>query len=92
MNTAAGHNYHISALANIEIIVNRFCQAAFTQYHWNMHAFIDRAGFDVHVNAGLVLLRGNLNMLRGLAAVAAGVLADVEGPHGLANEVRDLFQ
>ena len=93
VDAAAGHDVHIAVLADVEIVVDHLLDAWLCDDDGDVALLAPRSVFHPDVDAGLaVRLAGDLDVFRGLAAVTAAVLADVEGPHGLSDEVRDLFQ
>ena len=92
VDAAAGHDVHIAVLADEEVVVDHFVEAGLGDDDGDMAGFAHRAVLDADVDAGLVCLIGDLDILSAFTAVAAAVLADVEGAHGLAQHIRDLFQ
>ncbi len=92
VNAAARHNVHIAVLPDKEIVIYHFLHAGLGDDDGDMAGLAHRAGLHPDVNARLVGLAGDLNVLRALPPVAAGVLADVEGSHGFSNQIRDLFK
>ena len=54
VNAAAGHNQHIAALANVEIIVYQIGKPAFGNNHGNMHALLNRVRGNVDIYAILI--------------------------------------
>ena len=64
VNTAAGNDHHVRALADKEVIVYRFFQAALGHYHGNMHALVFGAGFDPDLQAADLFLGNNFDIGR----------------------------
>ena len=77
VNAASGHNQHVRPLTNEKVVVDHVLQAAFADYHRNMHAFVLGAGLDVNVDAGAVWLGSNVNVGGGVPPGKAAVGADV---------------
>ena len=92
VDAAARYNAYVAVFTDKEIVVDHLLHAGPGDNDGDMTGFTHGAVFDADVDTGFVLLAGDLNMLCGLAAVTAAVLADVKGPHGLAGQVRDFFQ
>ncbi len=93
MNPAPGYNIHIAVLADIEIVVDHLAQAGFCDNHRDMARLALCPVLDADIDASLAVgLAGNLNVFCGLPPVAAGVLPDIERPHGFADQVRDFLQ
>ena len=93
VDAAAGDNVNIAVLADIKVVIDHLRYAGFADDDGNMAGFAPGAVLDADVDALLAVgLWGDLDMLRGLACLAAAVLADVERADGLARKVGDLFQ
>ena len=93
VDAAAGHNLHVAVLPDVEVVIHRLLNAGLGDDDGDVallaHGAVQDADIDAAFAVGPVV---DLDMLRGLPAVAAAVLADVESPHGLAQHVRDLLQ
>ena len=93
VDAAAGHDVHIAVFTDVEVIVDQFLNTGLGDDDGNVALFALGPILDADVNAGFAVgLAGDLDVLRGLPAVAAGVLANVEGAYRLADQVRDFFQ
>ena len=93
VDAAACHNVHIAVFTDIKVVVYQLLNAGLGDDDGDVAGLAHRAVLYPDVNAGLAIrLAGDLNMLRGLPPVAAGVLSDVECPYGLAHQICDFFQ
>mgnify|MGYP000118594971 CR=1 FL=1 len=93
VDAAARHNVHIAVFTDVEVIINQLLNTGLGDDDGNVALFALGPILDADVNAGFAVgLAGDLDVLRGLPAVAAGVLANVEGAYRLADQVRDFFQ
>ena len=93
VDAAAGHDVHIAVFTDVEVVVNQFLNTGLGDDDGNVALLALGSVFDTDVNTGFAVgLAGDLDVLRGLPAVAAGVLANVEGAYRLADQVRDFFQ
>ena len=93
VDAAAGDDVHVAVLADVEVVVDHLGKAGLADDDGDVALLALCAGLDADDDAALALRLGDdLNMLGGLAGLAAAVLTDVERADGLAREVGDLFQ
>ena len=93
VDAAPGHDVHVAVVGHIEVVVYHVAHARLADDDGDVTGLALGARLEADVNAGLAVGPGiDGDVLRGLPGLAAHVLADVEGPHGLAGEVCDLFQ
>ena len=93
VDAAARHNVHIAVFTDVEVIINQLLNTGLGDDDGNVALFTLGPILDADVNAGFAVgLAGDLDVLRGLPAIAAGVLANIEGAYRLADQVRDFFQ
>ena len=93
VNAAACHDVHVAVFADIKVIVHQLLDTGLGDDNGDVAGLAHRAVLYPDVDAGLaVRFAGDLNMLRGLPPVAAGVLSDVERPYGFAHQICDFFQ
>ena len=93
MDAAAGDDLHITVIAHIEIVIHQLGKARLADDDGDVALLTLGAGLDADVDALLAVgLGGDLNVLGGLAGLAAAVLTDIEGAYGLAGKVCDLLQ
>ena len=93
VDAAAGDNVHVAVVAHVEVVIDQLTEAAVADDDGDVAFLTLGAGLDADVNAGLSVAAGiDSNVLGGLTGLAAGVLADIEGAHGLAGQIGDLFQ
>ena len=93
VDAAAGDDVHVAVVAHIEVVIDQLAEAAVADDDGDVAFLTLGAGLDADVNAGLSVAAGiDSNVLGGLTGLAAGVLADIEGAHGLAGQIGDLFQ
>ena len=86
-----GDDVHVAVLADVEVVVDHLGKAGLADDDGDVALLALRAGLDADDDAALAIRLGDdLNMLGGLAGLAAAVLTDVERAHGLAREVGDL--
>ena len=79
VDAAAGHDDHVSALADEEVVVDDLFQAALGHDHRDMDALVLRSGFDPDLQAAHVLLGDDLDVGGGLPPRGRAVGADVVG-------------
>ena len=93
VDAAAGHDLHIAVLADVEVVVHRLFHTGLGDDDGDVAGLalgpVQNPDVDAGVAVGPVV---DLDVLRGHPAVTAAVLTDVEGPHGLTDQVRDLLQ
>ena len=93
VDAAACHDLHVAVVAHVEVVVDQLAKAGLADDDGDVTLLPLGARLDADVDALLPVGAGrDLNMLGGLAGLAAAVLPDVEGAHGLARQVRDFFQ
>ena len=92
VDTAACNDHHITAGANIKIIVHHILQAALAEHHRNVHAFFFRARVNKNINAGLIQLGFNINNGGGVAGSAFSVGTNVVSAHRQGIQLRHLMQ
>ena len=93
VDAAAGDDVHVAVLTDVEVVVDHLGKAGLADDDGDVALLALCAGLDADDDAALALRLGDdLNMLGGLAGLAAAVLTDVERADGLAREVGDLFQ
>ena len=93
VNAAAGDDLHISALADIKVIIDQIMDAAVGQDDRDMHLLPGRARRDDDVNARLIALLTDLDIGGGVALHAHAVGAQIErGARHEAADARDLLQ
>ena len=89
VDAAARHNGDVGVLAHVKVVVHQVVHVPVGDAGGDGHGLSLGAGEDADVKAGQVLLCLDLDVLRGLAAGAAPVLPDVEGPGEIAVPVGD---
>ena len=82
VDAAARDNLCRCALADIEVVIDQIVQAALGEHDGDMDALEGRVRGDVDVDAGLVGLRRNLDVLGAAALDALAVGAEVESACG----------
>ena len=93
VDAAAGDNLHIAVFTDEEIVVYGFFHTGLRDDNRNVAGFIHRTVGNADIDARFAVIPvQNLNVLRGLAAIAAAVLADVEGTDRFAQHVRDFLK
>ena len=93
VDAAARHNGDVAVVGHIEVVIHHVAHARLADDDGDVAGLSLGTLFEVDVDTGLAVGTGvDGDMLCGLTGLAAHVLADVEGPHGLAGEVCDLFQ
>ena len=78
VNAAAGDDLHISALADIKVIIDQIMDAAVGQDDRDMHLLPGRARRDDDVNARLIALLTDLDIGGGVALHAHAIGAQIE--------------
>ena len=89
MDAAAGHDRHVRALADKEVVIDHVVEPGFAQNDGDMHVFTFGKRCDFDVNAVLVGLGDNLDMLRVLAECLLTVKTDVDRAVRNARHIRD---
>ena len=89
VDAATGNNGHIRALTDKKVIIHHVVKARFRQHNGNMHGFVLREGRNADVNAVLVGLGLDDDMLRVAAERLRAVGADVDRALARALHVRD---
>ena len=79
INTATGHDHHITVLADIEIIVHRFFQAACTENHRDMNALVFGPGFYMDIDSAAVGLGDDIDIGCGIAPGELAVGSEIIG-------------
>ena len=93
VDAAAGHNADIGIFPDVEVVIDQLLNAGFGDDNGDVAGLTHGSRLDADVNATFAVgLAGDFNVLRGLPPVTAGILPDVEGAHGLSDEVCDFFQ
>ena len=94
MDAAAGHDLHVAVVAYVKIVIHQLAVAGLADDDGDMARLAPGAGEDADDDAlaARLRLRLDLDMLRGLAHLAAAVLADVDGAYGLSCQVGNLLQ
>ena len=92
VDAAAGHNGHITVVADDEIVVDGLIQAALAEHHGDMDRLIFGAGLNDDVDAVLVLFADNVDVGGGVPGGRLPVGPDVIGPFGHIMELGDLLQ
>ena len=93
VDAAARDDLNVAVFADIKVVVDHFGHAALADDDGDVALLALGAGLDADVDAAFAVgLRGDLDVLGGLAGLAAAVLSDVERADGLAGQVGDLFK
>ena len=92
VNAAAGHDDHVRVPAHIEVVVDGLLQTGLGQHHGDVDALVFRAGLDVNVDAGDLLLGDDLDVGCGSPSGGVAVGANVIGTLRHFVKVRDLPQ
>ena len=82
VDAAAGHNAHVAALADVEVVVHQVGEAGLGDNDRDVQRLVDGAGGNVNVDARLVLLALNDNVGGVAAPLQLAVFADVVRPLG----------
>ena len=89
MDAAAGHDRHVRALADKEVVIDHVVEPGFAQNDGDMHVFTFGKRCDFDVNAVLVGLGDDLDMLGVLAERLLSVKTDVDRTVRNARHIRD---
>ena len=92
VDAAARDNGHVRALADKEVVVDQIVEAGLAQDDRNVDVFALGEGRDADVDAGLVGLGDNLDVLGVLAELLLPVEADVDRAVGDGDHVGDGLQ
>ena len=92
MDAAAGHDRHVRALADKEVVVDQIVEAGLAQDDRNVDVFALGEGRDADVDAVLVGLGDDLDVLGVLAELLLPVEADVDRAVGDGDHVGDGLQ
>ena len=90
VDAAAGNDGHVAVVLDVERVVHDVLEARLRHDDGDVHRLALRAGLDTDVDAGVVRLRGDLDVRRRMALDELPVLADVERAFRHAVYVRDL--
>ena len=89
VDAAPGHDGHVCTLADKEVVIDHVVESGLAQNDGNMHVFALGKGRDPDVNAVLVGLGDNLDMLGVLAERFLTVKTDVDRTVRNARHIRD---
>ena len=78
MDAAASHDVDVNAVGNMKIIVNQVVHTGFGNHNRDRYGFALSARLDIDINAGLILLGYNFDMLGRMADKALAVEPQVE--------------
>ena len=92
MDAAAGDDVHVAVLADEKVVIHQIGQPALGEQDGDVDILPLGARLDPDVDAGLVLLGGDLNRLGAPPGVQPAVLADVVGPLGGLFQLGDLLE
>ena len=92
VDTAAGYDGHIAALAYKKVVVHHVLQAALAEDHGDMDRFVLRARLDENINAVLIVLGDDIDISGGAAGSFLAVGPDIIGPFGHIVELCHLLQ
>ena len=95
VDAAAGHDLHLSALADEEVVVHEILDAGLGDHHGDVHRLALGAGIHVDVDAGLVGLGDDVHVLgvpvEGALAVGAEVHRARLGQRGHVRHLAENF-
>ena len=78
VDAAAGNDGHLGAFADEEVVIDHVVEAGLCQHNRNMHILVLRVGLDFDVDAVLVGLRDDFDVIRIVAVRLLPVGADVD--------------
>ena len=90
VDAAAGDDGHVAVVFDVERVVHDVLQARLRDDDGDVHRLALRARLDADVDAGVVRLRGDLDVRRGVALDELAVLTDVKRAFRHAVYVGDL--
>ena len=79
VDAAAGDDDDVAVGADIEVVIDRFFDAALGQDHGDVHALVPGAGFDMNINAAAVRLGDDVDVGGGVPAGKLAVGAEIVG-------------
>ena len=92
VNTAAGNDHHVRALADEEVVIHHFLQSALGHHNGNMHAFVLGSGLDPDLQSADFFLGYNFNIGCGLSSCGSAVGTDVVSAFRYSVQVRHFTQ